>query len=218
MNVKSTFTLTALALAAATLVAGCNNDGTTTDDTAAVATTGADADPMTDPTLPADGDVTPDGMNPDMNGDAVGTGEPGETLALVMAVDQHEVAAAEQARDKDLPEDVAAYAVMLHEAHSKNLEADRQVEQDSGITAMTTEAVTDHKNKGEAELERLGALDGEAYADAYVDAMVKGHTEALAMIDERMATTTDAALKAHLAATREAVAAHLERGKELQAE
>ena len=107
MNVKSTFTLTALALAAATLVAGCNNqDDTPGDDVAAVTTPATDDGAMTDP-------MPTDTMPADMPGDATGTGEPGETLALVMAVDQHEVAAAEQARDKDLPEDVAEYANML---------------------------------------------------------------------------------------------------------
>jgi len=224
MSTKTIATLTALALATASLAA-CNNqnDAMTDDATPAGATTDATTDPAMSDGNPNDMDGV-DGMNDpgmaggmDMPGDA--SAGAGEALALVMAVDQHEIDAAEQARGKDLPDDVAEYANMLHTEHSRNLEADQQLAQDSGISPATTDKVTAHKEKGQAELDRLAELDGEAYADAYVDAMVKGHTEALAMIDDQLLpAATDPALQAHLTSTRDAVAKHLERGQALQGE
>ena len=166
-------------------------------------------------------------------GDAEPTGSPGETLALVMAVDRHEVAMAEQAREKGVEGDVLAYADMLHTEHGANLDKDIQLAESISLSPLDTEAVQAHKEKGEAEMERLAELEGEAYADAYVDAMVMGHTEALAMLDERIGHTAtdgvapgataigggnvDQMFQQHLTATREAVASHLEAGKALQA-
>lgn len=223
MSTKTIATLTALALATASLAACNNQNDAMTDD---ATTAGAATDATTDPAL-SDGNPTDmdgmDGMNDpgmadgmDMAGADAGAGE---ALALVMAVDQHEIAAAEQARGKDLPDDVAEYANMLHTEHSRNLEADQQLAQDSGISPATTDKVTAHKEKGQAELDRLAELEGEAYADAYVDAMVKGHTEALAMIDDQLLpAATDPALQAHLTSTRAAIAKHLEQGQALQGE
>ncbi len=191
---------------------GCGND-----DAGDAGTAGIDAT--------ADADDTP--------ADAEPTGSPGETLALVMAVDRHEVAMAEQAREKGVEGDVLAYADMLHTEHGANLDKDIQLAESISLSPLDTEAVQAHKAKGEAEMERLAELEGEAYADAYVDAMVKGHTEVLEMLDERIGNTAtdgvapgataigggnvDQMFQQHLTATREAVASHLETGKALQA-
>lgn len=173
--------------------------------------------------------ATTDTMPP---GDAEATGSAGETLALVMAVDRHEVAMAEQAREKGVAGDVLAYADMLHAEHSANLDKDIQLAESISLSPLDTGAVQAHKAKGEAAMERLAELEGGAYADAYVDAMVKGHAEVLAMLDERIGNTAadgvapgataigggnvDQMFQQHLSATRDAVASHLEMGKALQ--
>ena len=73
------------------------------------------------------------------------------------------------------------------------------------------------KHKGEQELEALGRTEGDAYARAYIDAMVKGHTEALDALDNRIIpAATRPEVKAHLDTTRGHVAQHLERAKALQ--
>ena len=161
------------------------------------------------------------------------TGSRGETLALVMAVNRHEVAMAEQARDKGVEGDVLAYADMLDADHSAGIEADIALAQTISLSPLDTEAVQALEEKGEAEMARLAELDGEAYADAYVDAMVQGHTDALALIDERIGITAnddvpagatamgggniDQTFEQHLKSTRDAIARHLEMGEALQA-
>lgn len=167
---------------------------------------------VTDNTVPVDeaGEVP-------APGDAEPTGSPGETLAMVIAVDDHEVAMAEQAREKGVTGDVLAYADRLHADHSANAAASRQLSTTISLSPLDTDAVLAYKAKGEAEMERLAQLDGEAYADAYVDAMVTGHTEALEMLEARLEGITDQAFGEHLSSTRDTIERHLEMGKALQA-
>jgi putative membrane protein len=71
--------------------------------------------------------------------------------------------------------------------------------------------------KGQQELATLKALDGAAFAQAYVAAMVKDHTEALRALDTQLipAASTPAVVT-HLQTTRHHVADHLEAAKRLQ--
>lgn len=190
--------LLAAAVAASLALAGCANDG--------------DDDALADDTAATEAGAT--------DGDEEGILDSvtaGESLALVMAVDQHEIDMAQQARDKGVTGDVLAYADMLHQDHSENLEKDRNVSSEAGIDPAATAIVSAQQSKGASVMERLAELEGGEYATAYVDAMVQGHTDALAMLDERLDTTENPTLRQHLSATREAVAAHLEQGKALQA-
>jgi len=136
---------------------------------------------------------------PDASGDAT-------ALGLLGAVNKHEIAAAQQARSKGVAGEVLAYAGLMEKDHGKNqakTEALGQLAEDAEVAAQ--------KEKGNAELAQLGTLEGDAYKAAYVDAMIKGHTEVLAQIDTRLLTlATRPEVDAHLTATREHVAHHLE--------
>lgn len=72
------------------------------------------------------------------------------------------------------------------------------------------------RDKHETERQRLAAMDGDAFAKAWVDAMAKGHEEALAKIDAMLPGVTDEDVASHLRNTRETVAGHLETARELQ--
>src|SRR5690606_85960 len=73
------------------------------------------------------------------------------------------------------------------------------------------------RQKHEAERQRLSALDGEAFASAWVDAMVKGHEEALAKLDnELIPGASDAGVRQHLQDTRAAISRHLDTARSLQ--
>jgi len=186
---------------------------------------GTDADTdtaATDAATPADAgapDAMPPGSAmPDATEPAAGTTAPGEALAFLVVVNEHEIAAAEQARDKQLEAKVRAYADMLHADHSKNLAETRAVADSAGAAVTDTPDVDAQRQKGKDELEQLGGLEGDAYAKAYLDAMVKGHNDALVLIDTRLVpAATDEAIKQHLNTTRDAIAKHLEEAKQLQA-
>ncbi|MDQ2702519.1 MAG: DUF4142 domain-containing protein [Pseudomonadota bacterium] len=191
-------------------LAGCNRDG---------APTNAAEDAMTPPPATA---TPPDGVPPVGTVPDDGTGMAGmdagqqEALALLAAVDEHEIAAAEQARSKNVDGAELEFAELMDTEHSKNLEATRAL---MVADAAESAAVAEQKSKGQAELERLGALDGDAYEDAYIDAMVAGHEDALNMLETRLIPAAqDEAVRQHLSMSRDHVAAHLEKARALQAD
>ncbi len=150
--------------------------------------------------------------NADAKGDA-------EILGLVGAVNDNEIVAAMEAAKKKLSQPVADYAKMLHMDHGMNLEKTLMLGQKINVTPMETAEVDKLRVKGAGELAMLVPLDGDKLAAAYLAAMIKGHTEVLAMIDNQLLKrASHDAVKAHLTETRGSVAKHLAAAKQLQAD
>lgn len=216
---KLTHSLLAAGLSLALVTACSGNDGAgdlDTADSAAVAPaqSNAPAD-MTDDNAAMPGDQA--GMNGMDGTAAAGAMSTDVILGMVAAVDKHEIAAAEQAKEKGVEGEVMEFANMLQEDHQANLDKTQALAESEGVQIATTGPVADMQQHGEQELQRLSSMDGEAYADAWVDAMVQGHTMALDTIDNQLLpAATDPEVQAHLNATRAAVAGHLDRAKELQ--
>ena len=140
-----------------------------------------------------------------------------EVLATVAAIDLNEINAAAQAQTKQISQPVKDYAKLLHQEHGMNLDKTLKLGQQIEATPVITPAVEQAQKKGAGELAAFVELDGKAFESAYVAAMVKGHTEALAKIDTQLQKSAgNAALKQHLTGTREHVAKHLEKAKALQ--
>lgn len=133
-------------------------------------------------------------------------------LGLLGAVDENEIAAAKQAKGKQVSAPVMAYAQKMDTEHSDNLTKTQSL----GTLASTPEVQT-IKDKGKQELADLDKKSGKDYETAYVDAMVKGHTEVLSLIDARLLTLASTGpVKDHLTATRGHVAEHLAAAQKLQ--
>jgi len=80
---------------------------------------------------------------------------------------------------------------------------------DQELTAM--------RQRHEAERTRLAALEGEEFERAWIDAMVRGHTEALAKLDnELIPGASDSGVSQHLRDTRAAIQRHLDTARSLQ--
>ena len=134
-------------------------------------------------------------------------------LGLLAAVNEHEIAAAQQAKDKKVSAPVLAYAQMMEKEHGENLAKTKSL----GSLASTPE-VQAMKDEGKRDLDTLGQKSGKDYETAYIDAMVSGHTEALALIDGRLLSLASVGpVKDHLTETRGHVARHLEEARKLQA-
>ena len=109
------------------------------------------------------------------------------------------------------------YAKMLHTEHGANMAKTNQLGLKISITPSITKAVDAQMKKGAGELAMLVPMDGKDFETAYLDAMIKGHTEVISMIDSKLLTTAkNDALKAHLTETRGHVAMHLEKAKKLK--
>ncbi len=201
------------------LLAGCKDRNDPATETASVppASTPADtpaapADAMPPPADTDTATVADAGGTPPAAGAASATPDERSALGVLNAINEHEIAAGNQALEKGVSGDTRSFAELMIQAHTENRDKTTTFNPDTqGADAGM------QRQKGESELAALDKLSGDAYAKAYVDAMVKGHTEALAALDQKLIPkATTQAVKDHLAATREHVANHLERAKALQ--
>jgi len=176
-----------------------------------------EAAPATETPAPATDATATTPAPAQMPAPAAGPLTDGDALGMLAAIDEHEVAAAMQARSKNVKGKVLDYANMMETDHNKNLADTRALDGKDGVMLASNADVVAMRSQGEAELAQLAALDGDAYEKAYVDAMVKGHTDALAALDAKLIPAAKvAAVKAHLSATRDAVQHHLDAAKALQ--
>lgn len=204
----------ALSLALPLLLGGCDRRDVEDDaqPTPAEDTVSREAGtPTTQPSSPATA-AAPE--MPVVDAAPAAAGSQADALALLVALNEHEIAAADQAVGKNVTGKVREFADMMKVDHARNLADTTKL----GAAVSTAPAVTAMKAKGEADLRALGGNSGAAYERAYMDAMVQGHADALALIDGTLLpAATDAKVRDHFTATRGAVAAHLERAKEIRA-
>ncbi len=87
---------------------------------------------------------------------------------------------------------------------------------DKGIRCSAARIIN-HKVKGAGDLAELIALDSEKFGPAYIDAMVVGHSEALAMTDgDFLEKAENEAVTKHLGEVRGHISMHLGSAKEIQ--
>jgi putative membrane protein len=141
----------------------------------------------------------------------------GQALGMVAAVNEAEIKMSEQARSKNVEGPAREYADMMIADHTANMEKLRSLEGSAGVAIDNGGEVAAMRQKHQAMMDQLGGLEGDAYERAYIDAMVQSHTEALDMLEKRLIpAATQEAVRQHLTMTRDAVAKHLERARELQ--
>jgi putative membrane protein len=202
----TTKTPLALALAALVLITAtaCNrNDdasGGTNNTPAPDATADANMPPAADPTAPAAGAMSQ-----------------AEALAMVNAVNDHEVKAAEMAKSKNVTGPVLEYANLMQAEHGKNMTDTTALLQSHGGAPADGAMLTEQRAKAGTKRASLQALEGEAFARAYMDAMVTDHAETLALLDSQLIpAATDEAVRNHLTMTRQHVQQHHDRAREIQ--
>ncbi|RRN55767.1 DUF4142 domain-containing protein [Pseudoxanthomonas sp. SGNA-20] len=202
MNIKRIATPALLALAIAGLAA-CgdrNRDG--------------EMDPGVPDTSAADPAAQPPGatVDPAMGDDQATSPAEASALGVLNAINEHEIAAGEQALAKGVTGATADYARLMIDQHTQN----RTQTSALGPDEQSQDAQA-QRQKGEQERDTLDDLDGEAYRKAYVDAMVKGHTEALEALDQKLIPAAEREeVRQHLSLTRDHVAQHLEQARALQ--
>lgn len=141
------------------------------------------------------------------------------TLATIAVIDQNEILVSSVAANKGQDSDTKDFAQLMIKQHSANLTTLLTMTNNSAsFTQNLTRGTAGKLNiKGSEGRSTLGALKGQAFDQAYADAMVNGHTAALQLIDTQlMKTAQSAEMKQFLSDTRAAVVKHLEYAKELQ--
>jgi putative membrane protein len=141
----------------------------------------------------------------------------GEIIAFLLAVDQHEVAAAKMANQKSTNANVKQYAQMMIKDHSKHLEDTQKQMNNINVQPREAPDIDQTKTEAEAARKKLGDMQGAAFDSAYIDQMVKDHANALDHIDNHyMKATENAQLLNLLRETRTAVAKHHEEAQRIQ--
>lgn len=136
-----------------------------------------------------------------------------EALGTLSAINTSEIGAANLALQKQVQGGVRDYAMQMVKEHTDNNQKLAKWSPDLSAAAAKAQM-----SKGKTELAVLQKLDGKAFEAAYVTAMVKDHTDALAALDKQLIPAAKTAqVLAHLQTTRSHVAEHLAAAKTLQA-
>jgi len=137
----------------------------------------------------------------------------GDALAVLNAINDHEIAMGRQALEKNVTGPVADYARLMIDEHRRNRQQTDALHPDPDSANARAQMKV-----GEEVMRQLAAESGQAYRHAYLQAMVTGHTDALAALDQTLIpAATRADVQAHLQQTRTRVAQHLEQARALAA-
>lgn len=220
MNQKASF-LTAAVLSLAVLTA-CNaeregeNNAVGDEDVVAPAETAMVDDPTA--TASVNDPLLAEGAPAQVAVDTAPVTE-GDALGMIIVVNEHEIAAADQARSKNVSQPVGQYADRMRTEHTANLEQARAVSQSANVPVGTGPQVTELRTRSEATRNQLMPMSGADYERAYIDAMVRDHEMTLQMLDQRLIPAAqNQAVRDYLTKTREAVALHLEAARGLQSQ
>ncbi len=138
-------------------------------------------------------------------------------LATVAVIDKSEILIGVVASNKKISSDVIDFANMMITQHGNNLTQILEMVNNLHVPALQGGDSDKLATGGKKALMTLGALQGDQFATAYVNAMVTGHQAALDLIDQHlMKNAKSETMKNFLTATRTVVAQHLEDAKKLQ--
>lgn len=135
-----------------------------------------------------------------------------QALGVLAAINTAEVDAGNLALKKQVKGAVRDYATQMVKEHSDNNAKIMPWSPDRDAAPARQQT-----QKAQAEAARLQQLDGDAFAEAYIAAMVKDHQEALKTLDTKLIPAAKRPQVAeHLRTTRTHVAAHLAKAQQLQ--
>lgn len=137
-------------------------------------------------------------------------------LAVLVVLNKNEIKAAKEALKHTKNGHVTTFALLMQKDHGNNLKETLKIAHDINISIKPTASSNELKEKGKKELNNLSSLKGNEFDKAYIDAMVKGHQNALEQVTQFQSQTNNEELKNHLNQTKTAVEKHLNIAKEVQ--
>lgn len=138
-----------------------------------------------------------------------------ETVKVLMTINEGEIQAAQMAQQKQVKQEVSEYAKTLLEDHRENLEKTQQVASKAKITPAESSTSQQLKSSSSEQLSALGRLQGQEFERQFLQTMLMQHNQALMIVDRQMQTVKNDKLKSHLRQTREVLASHRDKAREL---
>ena len=142
----------------------------------------------------------------------------GKIVEILIVLNNNEISAAEAALKKADNKLDIEYAHMMKKDHTENLDQTLKISHEIHQAPVASDTSEKMKEEGKQSLDALSGLDKSALDKEYMNAMVKGHQDALKLIDDQLQVVQNAKLKSHLEATRTHVNHHLEKALEDQKE
>ena len=137
---------------------------------------------------------------------------------VLITINEGEIAAAQLASQRAQNPDVKNLATMMLTEHKENIKETKKITKDNKIKAKESKLSKDLKKEAWKSNQDLKKTEAAAFDKTYVDQQVMMHAKALTTLkDILIPNAQDAALKAHLERTRDAVQAHLEHAQAVQA-
>lgn len=139
----------------------------------------------------------------------------GKIIKILIKINKGEIAAAHEALKRSTNPEVKNFAQRMITDHGKNLAETKALAEKYNIMPVASEKSDMIQKQNEALLKKLASVPKNEFNSVYMQAMVKGHEEALNAIETKLLPqASNAALKEHLMATRIAVTHHLKMAKE----
>jgi putative membrane protein len=140
-------------------------------------------------------------------------------LGAVMAIDKNEISAATLAQKKSANPVVRNFASFLYNQHSQDLGQVQGLSQRLNLAPVNGEVARMLHSEGRHGMAKLSHLNNGAFDRAYISAMVKGHAQALHLIDNKlMPLAINPLVKGELQQLRGHVIVHLSKAQAIQAQ
>jgi putative membrane protein len=204
---------------ATTTSAASPTDSQTTSSTPPATTSALPADTSTAANTPPSTGTT--GTTATMGATNVQGGAPpsdDDIAAIVETINKTEIDAAKLATSRAQSGEVKAFAKMMIDDHSTALHKETALFTREHLTPNTSSPTSQMlMSDAQQEASTLQQKTGSDFDQSYMDAMVQGHQEALALIDDTLLPNAkDAELKSHLQSLREHVEKHLHKATSVQ--
>lgn len=150
------------------------------------------------------------------NEQAPGISSDGEALAMLIAINDHEIEAAALAQKKGVSPAVMDFAREVEREHRANQYKTRRVGEQGGINPFESDDVIVVRQRASSERTMLEGLGGAEFEAAFVDAMVQLNADAVTVIDQSLLPASkNSGVQDHLRTARERFAGNLDRANAL---
>jgi putative membrane protein len=137
-------------------------------------------------------------------------------IGWLIVVDEGEIDAAKEAKTKKLSNNVAEFADLMIDQHSDNLKKTQEISEEEKIQPSKDSATMTMEKKLKAKLKSMEKMTDKEFEKAYVKLMVKGHADALKVLDNKyFKNISNEKLKDHFVDTKKHIVEHLEKAKKL---
>lgn len=140
-------------------------------------------------------------------------------ISSIEQIDQNEIKMADAILNKTTNSDVKEFANKMKSNHQENLKNAQDLAKSLNLTMTTSPKAVILEKKGEENLKALESKQGKELDIAFVNTMVKGHTDVLAMLDKHLknlSSDANADFVNFMKDTKKMVSDHLDEAKDLQ--